>query len=120
MPCKTLTKDDIHISVTAYPEDIPVKGNVICSGDEDFDHQVESEILKRMEQDDVWAWATVCVSAEWEDLKEAEYLGCCCYADEEEFCQEGGYYEEMVEEAINNLNKRMQNLYKKMSVLMAD
>jgi hypothetical protein len=120
MSWKKLNKNDINIRITAYPEDIPVKGNAICSGNEDFDQQVESEILERLEQDEVWAWATVCVTAEWEGLKEEGYLGCCCYADEKEFCQEGGYYEEMVEEAINNLNKRMQNLYKKMSVLMAD
>lgn len=119
MPCRTLTNDDIHIRVTAYLEDIPVRGNAVCSGDEDFDQQVESEILERLEQDDVWAWATVCVTAEWEGLKEVECLGCCCYADEEEFRQEGGYFDDMVEEAITNLNTRLRNLYEKMSVLVA-
>ncbi len=59
MPCRTLTKEDIHIRVAAFPEDIPVKGNAMCSGDDDFDLQVETEILERLEQDDVWAWATV-------------------------------------------------------------
>lgn len=116
MPCRTLTNDDIHIRVTAYPEDIPVKGNALCSGDEDFDQQVEAEILERLEQDDVWAWATVCVSAEWEGLKETEYLGCCCYANEEEFRQEGGYFDDMVQEALTNLNLRLRSLYEKMSV----
>ena len=115
MPCKTLTSNDIRVVVTAFPEEIPVKGNAICSGDEDFDRQVESEILKRLEHEDVWAWATVCVTTEWEGLKEAEYLGCCCYADEEEFRQEGGYFDEMVDEALANLNKRLHMLYEKLS-----
>lgn len=116
MPCKMLNRDEIQICVTVLPEEIPVKGNAMCSGDEDFDHQVESEILERLEQDDVWAWATVCVTAEWEGLKEAEYLGCCCYANEEEFRQEGGYFDDMVHEALTNLNLRLRGIYERMSV----
>ena len=116
MPCRTLTSNDIRVVVTAFPDEIPVKGNALCSGDEDFDRQVESEILNRLEQDDVWAWATVCVSAEWEALKENEYLGCCCYESEEDFRNNSGYFEEMVDQVITNLNKRLQNLYKKMAV----
>ena len=116
MPCKTLTSNDITILVTAHPEEIPVQGNAICSGDEDFDHQVESEILERLEQDDVWAWATVCVSAEWEAVKEKEYLGCCCYESEEDFRNNSGYFEEMVDQAITSLNTRLQGLYERMSV----
>ena len=115
MPCKTLTSNDITILVTAHPEEIPVQGNAICSGDEDFDRQVESEILKRLEQDDVWAWATVSVTAEWQGLKEVEYLGCCCYANEEDFRQEGGYFDDMVHEALTSLNLRIRNLYERMS-----
>jgi len=116
MPCRTLRSNDITVLVTAFPEEIPVKGNAMCSGDEDFDQKVESEILERLEQDDLWAWATVCVTAEWEGLKETEHLGCCCYADEEEFRQEGGYFDEMVEEALSNLNLRLRSLYERMSI----
>jgi hypothetical protein len=115
MPCKTLTRNDITIVVTAFPEEIPVKGNAMCSGDEAFDHQVETEILERLEKDDMWAWATVCVAAEWECLSASEYLGCCCYANEEEFRQEGGYFDDMVHEALSNLNLRLRNLYERMS-----
>lgn len=115
MPCRTLTKEEINIRVMAYPEEIPVKGNAICSGDEDFDRQVESEILKRLEQDDVWAWATVRVTSEWECLSASEYLGCCCYADENEFREEGGYFDDMIHEALSNLNLRLRNLYERMS-----
>ena len=102
--------------VTAFPDEIPVQGNACYSGDEDFDRHVESEILKRLEQDDVWAWATVCVTAEWEALKENEYLGCCCYESEEDFRNNSGYFEEMVDQAITSLNTRLQGLYKRMSV----
>lgn len=116
MPCKTLTSNDITVLVTAHPEEIPVKGNAICSGDEDFDRQVESEIMKRLEHDDVWAWATVSVAVNWQGLKENEYLGCCCYESEEDFRNNSGYFEEMVDQAITSLNTRLQGLYERMSV----
>ena len=116
MPCKMLNRHEIQVLVTAFPEEIPVKGNAMCSGDEDFDQQIEAEILERLEQDDVWAWATVSVAAEWQGLKEKEYLGCCCYESEEDFRNNSGYFEEMVQEALTNLNLRLRNLYEKMSV----
>jgi hypothetical protein len=116
MACRKLNRDEIQIRITVLPEEIPVKGNAICSGDEDFDQQVEAEILERLAQDDLWAWATVSVTAEWEGMEEANYLGCCCYANEEEFRQEGGYFDDMVQEAVSNLNLRLRDLYEKMSV----
>lgn len=116
MPCKTLSQNDVHIQVEALPECIPVRRNACCSGDDEFDRQVENAILKRLYQDDVWAWATMCVTAEWESLKETEYLGCCCYDGEEDFRNNSGYFEEMVDQAVANLNTRLQKLYEKMSV----
>lgn len=116
MPCRTLTGNDIKIAVTAFPEEIPVKGNAMSSGDEDFDHQVETAIYERLKMDDIWAWTTVCVTGAWEELTMHEYIGCCCYDSEEDFRNNSGYFEEMVDEILANLNKRIQNLYEKMSV----
>ncbi len=116
MPCRTLTPKEVTIVVTPFPEELPAKGNAICSGDEVFDRKVETEIVTRVENGDIWAWATVCVTAEWEALKENEYLGCCCYESEEDFRNNSGYFEEMVDQAIISLNTRLQGLYEKMSV----
>ena len=116
MPCRTLTSNDITVVVTAFPEEIPVKGNAICSGDEAFDRGVESDIVKRLEMGDIWAWATVCVTGSWEGLTMNQYLGCCCYESEEDFRNNSGYFEEMVDQAITSLNTRLQGLYERMSV----
>lgn len=116
MPCKTLKHDDVSIRVLCLPEDFPVRGNACCSGDEEFDRVVESEIVRRLEIGDLWAWATVCVNGAWEGLDAETYLGCCCYDNEEDFRKNSGYFEDMVDEVIDDLNRRMQNLYEKISL----
>lgn len=115
MPCKTLTQQEVQIELAVLPEDIPVIGNACCSGDKHFDRLVENEILAHLEKNDVWAWATVGVSVEWEGQSSTEYLGCCCYQNEEDFRNNSGYFEEMVDEALANLNKRLHMLYEKLS-----
>ena len=117
MPCKTLTQHEVQVQLTVLPEeDVPVTGNACYSGDENFDQMVEHEILARLEQDDIWAWAMVGVSVAWEGQHSTEYLGCCCYESEEDFRNNSGYFEDMVEEALANLNKRLHSLYEKMTM----
>lgn len=50
MPCRTLTPKEVTIVVTPFPEELPVKGNAICSGDEVFDRKVVNggEKVKRV------------------------------------------------------------------------
>ena len=115
MPCRTLSIDDVVVRIEALPEEIPVRGNACDTGDEQFDHQVEHEILNRLARDDVWAWATVIVTASWEGQESTEYLGCCCYEDEQAF-RKGGYFADMVDAALSNLNRNLHNLYRRLSM----
>ena len=115
MPCKNLTKSDVTILVDAVPDDIPVRGNACVSGDDEFDHQVEDEILQRLERDDVWAWACVSVTVCWESQEATEYLGCCCYQDEEQF-QRSGYMADMIDTALDSINTRCSELFHLLSM----
>ena len=116
MPCKILTKEDVQIELTVFPEeDLPVEGNACYSGDEEYDQMVEDEILSRLEQNDVWAWAKVRVSVEWEGQISTQYIGGCCFESEEDFRNNCGYFDCMVEEALAKLNKRLHTLYEKLS-----
>ncbi len=115
MPCKTLGIDDVSIHLEAVTDDIPVRGNACISGDDNFDRTVEDEILHRLEMDDIWAWASVAVTVSWENQEATEYLGCCCYDDEEAF-QRCGYYPDMVDAALTQLNQDLQSLYQRLSV----
>ncbi len=89
---------EIKYTIYAEFEDVPVRGNAMCSDDPVLDKEVEDAILKRLDDNDVWAWACVRVTAEvngaGHDLIGEDFLGCCNYEGEEEFKQ-SDYYEDM-------------------------
>lgn len=114
MYLKPVLAEETEIRVLAEPEYIPVKGNACVSGDDGFDREVEQHILERLDQGDVWAWATVAVIVAWGPFKGSAYLGCCSYTDEEDFRQPGGYYEDMVAEALDELNRAVQDAYQRL------
>jgi len=97
------------ITLHVEQDDIPVRGNAAASGNDTFDREVEDEILERLENGDVWAWASVEVRAELQGLSASAYLGCCNYEDEEAF-KKDGYYEDMVREAVDSLAIELENL----------
>ncbi|MCC6694892.1 MAG: hypothetical protein IT365_04585 [Candidatus Hydrogenedentes bacterium] len=105
MNWKPLTREEIAIRLKVEPEFIPVEGNALASGDDAFDREVEGGIFRRLEQDDVWAWAMVTVNVSWGLFSASDHLGCCSYADEEDFRQPGGYFDDMVDGALEELNK---------------
>ena len=111
MNIKPLQRDEVTIHVTAIQELVPIVGNVSVSGDESFDREVEDNILCRVQQGDVWAWATVTVTVDWEGQQASDHLGCCSYADEADFQQPGGYFDDMVDTALDTLNERLDRLY---------
>jgi hypothetical protein len=96
--------------LTLLEDDIPVRGNAIVSGDDDFDAKVEDEILARLERGDQWAWCTVLVEVQHGRFIGRSYLGACCYDDEADF-KRGGYYEQMVEEAREALASDMLDVW---------
>jgi len=79
-------------------DDIPVRGNALASGDDMLDRETEAEIIRRLNQGDVWAWATVSVIASCEGFEARAVIGGCSYADEADF-RAGPYYEDLCDEA---------------------
>ena len=114
MVLKPLTRQEIAIRLTAGQEFIPVEGNASASGDEAFDQEVEHSILSRLEQGDVWAWAMVTVTVSWGPFSASDHLGCCSYADEEDFRQSGGYFDDMIDEALGELNRVVLDAYQQL------
>ncbi|MHC4121721.1 MAG: hypothetical protein ACYSWO_29975, partial [Planctomycetota bacterium] len=95
--------DDSKVSfeIEVWQDDACVRGNAMCSGDDDFDREVEDTIIDRLDGGDVWAWATVRVVARYDgidDIEGDDYLGCCNYADEADF-KAGGYCDDMCDVA---------------------
>ena len=114
MTINPIAREEATIRVLAEPDHTPVEGNASVSGDDDFDREVEHNILCRLQQGDVWAWATVTVVTAWGPFKGNAHLGCCSYADENEFKQPGGYFDDMVTEALDELNHCVGEAYRQL------
>ena len=114
MDWKPLTRVEIAIRLKSEPEFIPVEGNASASGDDAFDREVEGSILRRLEQGDIWAWAMVTVTVSWGSFSASDHLGCCSYADEKDFRQPDGYFDDMVDEALTELNKLALDAYRQL------
>ena len=111
MNIRPIQREEATVRIFAEQDIIPVEGNACVSGDDAFDREVERAILRRLDQGDIWAWATVTVTVCWGPFSASDYLGCCCYEDEADFCQSGGYYDDMVEAALEALNSVIHKTY---------
>jgi len=85
--------DEVTFSLTAEPEDL--------APDFDFGDGTNERILTEAEHN-VWAWASVTVSASWGGFTGNAYLGGCNYADAADF-RVDGYFEDMLKEALKDL-----------------
>lgn len=95
------------ITITAEPEEIPVRGNALASGDDAEDRAEEDRIIAEAEWN-AWAWCTVKVTASYAGLEGTAYLGACSYRDEKDF-RAGGYLEGMTDEALEDLACKIES-----------
>ena len=72
-----------------------------ASGDDEQDRETCEQIRKDYDNGNDWAWCSVIVSCSIPgySCEGKTYLGCCSYASKEDFCQPGGYYDDMKHEA---------------------
>lgn len=100
--------EQVEFEIKCLPEDIQVKGN--CSAiDEETDTTTEQMIYDQLNNGNQWAWCTVKVTANWKGLEGSDYLGCCSYESEEDF-KSGGYFQDMKEQAFNDLISKITSL----------
>lgn len=95
--------DRAEIEIECYPEDNPVRGNALASGDEDEDRACEDAILRDLEGGNVWAWCTVRVVArDGKHEGSSSWIGGCSYENEKGF-RECGEFEALKSEALEDL-----------------
>ena len=76
---KPLTADEVTFETKVEYEDIPVRGNYMCTDEPELDKQAEDEVIKRLEQGDMLAWCCVVVTATWEGHSAYDSLGGCSF-----------------------------------------
>lgn len=77
-------------------------------GDEELNQEYRAKIAERLEQGDIWAWASVTVSASWGGFTGTANIGGCNYTDEADFREPGGYFGDMLRDAVADLLKEIK------------
>lgn len=91
------------IDLHAEQDDCQIRGNALAIGDDEQDKAAEDEIIARLDNGDVWAWASVRVTVShpaWPEIEGVDHLGACSYRDEADFTTPDGYYPDMVSQAL--------------------
>lgn len=82
------------------------------SPSDSFDYEEEdmADLLEKIDRGVyLWFMAKVTASKAGVELG-ADYLGGCCYESAEDFMAEGGYWEDMVSEALEEARKKITEL----------
>ena len=77
-----------------------------------LDVDAQTEIVNSIIQDsetNEWAWCCVCVKGSFGGIEAKTYLGACSYESRKEF-EQSGYYEDLKQEVLNELNNKARNL----------
>lgn len=106
-------ESDVIYTLEAEEDHLDVRGNALASGNDAEDKKYEDEIICRLENGDIWAWATVKVTASWNGIEGVDYLGGCSYEDEADFKRAGGYYDDMKAQALEDLKSNIKALQTK-------
>ena len=86
---------------------------------DDENNDAVSWVIEELEQGNEWAWCTARVKVylpQLPELTESAYLGACSYNSEEDF-KDGGYYQDMIHEAMQALENRLNETFEEIALL---
>ena len=106
---RPLTRDDVTITVEALPED-QHPDDCFALDDPEAQKKIVDEILEKAEWNE-WAWCCIKVTVSWRGHSASDYLGACSYDSKEAFVAEDGYYSDMVDRALEELNGEVRRAY---------
>lgn len=67
-------------------------------------------VKKNLRSNSTWGWCTVVVTAQIGNLTGTAYLGGCSYTSKTDFIKNSGYYEQMKDEAIDELAQELAEI----------
>ena len=116
---RQLTPEEVTFTLEVEPEwEIAIIGN--CSAiSKEIDRETAEWIGEQIEAGNEWAWCYVIVRAQWEGFEGMDSLGGCSYMSEEEFTAPGGYYEDMKQQALDDLNRIIAETSSRLEILAA-
>lgn len=81
---------------------------IISADSEDTDRFVR-DVEEMIDEHGLWGWCQVEVKATFGQLTGSAYLGGCSYKDEDDF-RNGGYLDQMVDEAIGDIQTQLDEI----------
>lgn len=69
----------------------------------------DAEDIAYARSGDLWHWCHVTVTASYDGAVGGDSLGACSYENERAFREPGGYFDDMVNEAIGRLHEQLRN-----------
>lgn len=106
---KPLEESEVKFTVSIEQDDIPLRGNVMCSGDPQEDEEAERWVHSQLESGNIAAWCVLSVTAEWEGVSATDILcgiSCETEADVRDFFLPDSRYN-----ALYYLNQKFKALY---------
>lgn len=100
---RKLRPDEVQFTLECHPEDVAIEGNASAIDDE-TDAATEEWIRTELASGNEWAWCMAMVRAQWKEFEGRDTLGCCSYRSEADFRQPGGYFDDMKQAALADLN----------------
>lgn len=105
---KELTKDKVTFTINCLPEYEPIT-KALSFETTGADHSEYINKVLESKGDNEWLWCAVEVVAEFKGIRGAAYLGQCAYENEAGF-KVGGYYEQMMDEAFEELKGKVNEI----------
>jgi biotin carboxylase len=106
---RKLTIADLKITLIAEPSD--------ANAYQDLDNCLTKKQIARLYEKaeyNVWHWCDVEVRATWGELSASEYLGACSYKSEANFVKTSGYYDDMVEAVLADIQSQAERIARMM------
>ena len=103
-----MKKPEIKYTLEIFPEEMEIRGNASAI-DAETDERIACMIEKQLAEGNPWAWCCVKVTAECEGFTGTDCLGGCSYASQAEFCDNDGYYNDMKEQALEDLRAKLNH-----------
>lgn len=115
---RALTKADVRFTVEIEPEDMPIEGNAMASGDDAVDQECYDWIRSELDRGNDAAWCCAHVRATWEGFHGDAYLGGCSYRSERELWEHN--CDAMKQEALDALNERVRSALSSLEALSSE
>ncbi len=79
---------EVTFSHSIKPDDTPIRGNLMDSGDANVDRETEDAVYRQLDRGNQAAWCGLIVFAEWRGYKRQTSLWGCSYASEEKLLED--------------------------------